>query len=259
MVKLPSCAIIAIVSIMICAGCSVKENRGACPCRVILDYSEVDTSVVKTADLFMRSDDGFFFTHQADINDIRFGMEVSVPRTEMGLTVWSGTDNMLADSGLIIPMGHDCPEIYFYSSVLDTRHESVVENIIMTKNHCRMTINMNNVASAPKSLIVVGNVNGYLRDGSPSEGSFRYMMETGGGTGGVVVLPRQIDDSLKLEVIDGAGVLRRFNIGEYISESGYDWSRADLEDLTLEIDVTVTDIKLSIAGWEKVYKFDVII
>ncbi len=259
MVKMPSCALILIVSLMVCTGCSVKENREACPCRIMLDYSEVDTSVVRSADLFMRSDDGFFFTHELDAEDFEYGMEVPVPRGDINLSVWSGTDGLLTEDGMVIPVGEDCPEVYLHSSVVDADCEYAVERVNMRKNHCRMTVNLKNVAAVPKSLLVIGNTNGYDSGGVPSSGMFRYEMTISGGIGGLVVLPRQADDSLRLEVMDGSGVLRRFNIGEYILESGYDWNLPDLKDLVLDIDITVTDVKLMIQGWEKVYKFDVII
>ena len=34
-----------------CAGCSVKEDRGDCPCRLFLDFTEVDTMSVQVGRL----------------------------------------------------------------------------------------------------------------------------------------------------------------------------------------------------------------
>ena len=33
-------------ALLVLAGCSVKEDRSMCPCRLNLDFTEVDTSVI---------------------------------------------------------------------------------------------------------------------------------------------------------------------------------------------------------------------
>ena len=42
------------LSFISCVSCSVKENRGRCPCSLALDFSEVDTASVKTIDFYIR-------------------------------------------------------------------------------------------------------------------------------------------------------------------------------------------------------------
>ena len=73
------------------------------------------------------------------------------------------------------------------------------------------------------------------------------------------VLPRQTDASLTMEVDDGTGVLKRFALGQYIEESGYDWNEADLKDIVVEIDIAILKISLTIQGWDKEHTFDVVI
>jgi hypothetical protein len=57
----------------------------------------------------------------------------------------------------------------------------------------------------------------------------------------------------------GTSVLKTFALGEYIHASGYDWSAADLEDITVGIDYTRTKLIISVLGWDDVYEFDVVI
>ncbi len=257
MKMMPSYVLSLLVSSIVCAGCSVKENRDDCPCRLMLDYSEVDTSAVRSADLTMKSDDGFVFEYELGIEDFRSGMEVQVPRTEIETVIWAGTGGLLTGSGVFIPVGEDCPRLYFHRSVVDADCEIVYEKVMMRKNHCVMTVKLNNFEEALQSFTVHGNVCGYMEDGSPAAGEFKYELERGFGR--EVVLPRQLDDSLVLEIKDGDGLLKRFNIGEYIADTGYDWNEPDLQDITLEIDIAITEIRLLIQGWDKVYRFDVTI
>ena len=72
-------------------------------------------------------------------------------------------------------------------------------------------------------------------------------------------MPRQMDNSIVLEVNDGTSVLKTFALGEYISASGYDWSAPDLGDITVGIDYTRTKLTVSVLGWDEVYEFDVVI
>ncbi len=249
----------ALAGILLWTGCSVKENREVCPCIMFLDFSGVDTSVVRSAKLVMRSEEGFSLDRMLGAEDFRSGLQVPVPRGKVFLGISGGAEGMMTDSGLAIPLGKDCPPVYYHASEVGAEGETVHENVLMRKSHCVMTVNLNNVESAPHGITVVGNIDGYLSDGSPSDGAFSYDVPLRGATGNRVILPRQTDNSLVMDVRDGMGILRRFPIGEYISESGYDWEEPDLKDLTLDIDVAVTEVKLVIEGWDVVYEFEIVI
>lgn len=54
-------------------------------------------------------------------------------------------------------------------------------------------------------------------------------------------------------------MLREFALGEYIIESGYDWSAPDLADIEIEVDYSKTDVVFKVEDWEKTVSFDVII
>ncbi len=240
---------------VLCVGCSVLEDRESCPCRLVLDFSGVDTALVKTAELVMKSSDGgFVYAEKLDAEGFVNGFEVLVPRDVIVVMIWSGADGMVSDDGLRIPYGEDCPPVYFHASAVAADSECHVEKVVMRKNHCRMTVEVEGFLS--ERLAVAGNVCGYAADGKPVAGDFRVEAD---GRGWTVVLPRQTDEALALEVMDGTGVLKRFNLGGYIAEGGYDWSEPDLKDLTLYIDVSVTQVRLLIGDWEKVLLFDMII
>ena len=73
------------------------------------------------------------------------------------------------------------------------------------------------------------------------------------------VLPRQIDNSLLLDIISDDDRRRTFAIGNYIEASGYDWESMDLKDITLDIDYARTDITFRIDAWERTVQFEVVI
>ncbi len=241
---------------MMCQGCSLKENREECPCLLVLDFAEVDEAV-SSGNMFLSSENGFMFVEELDEADLRKGVDVPVPRERIDVGVWSADGWDFDGGGLDIPVGEDCPAVYFHVSSVEAEGEMVREEVRMRKNHCVMSISLSDFGSKPVRIAVLGNVDGYMGDGSPSFGEFSFEMDLEGGEGKRVILPRQADDSLVLEVHDDIGVVRRFSIGEYIAESGYDWNEPDLKDITLEMDVAVTGIKLLVQSCEKTFEFEI--
>ncbi len=256
---LPSKRLIVFICLMICAGCSVKENRTFCPCRLVLDFSEVDTSVIRRADLLLAADDGYFFTDVLEGGDFAADTMNPVPRGGVNVGVWSGAEGMVGSGGMVIPVGSDCPPVYFHSSFVDTDCEIVRDTVCMRKNHCRMTVRIEHGSDSMWDLGLSGTVNGYHSDGSPSSGEFLCRLQTEDEDVYSAVLPRQTDNSLIMDVDDGSGVMKRFSLGEYIEECGYDWTAPDLEDITVVIDVAFTELTLAIGGWDNVYRFEVVI
>lgn len=257
MKTMSSRVLISFISLIVCAGCSVKENRTLCPCLLSLDFSEVDTAVIWSADIEVAAPDGLVFNDHIDSGDFDDAYTVLVPRRELQLCLWSGRGKSTAGEGLRIPYGEQCPPVYIHSSSINADCEKLHESVRMRKNHSRVTIHT--IGYMPVKIALVGNVDGYAADGRPSLGNFRCSSDIGADGICAMVLPRQIDNTLVMELDDGTGVLQRFALGEYIAESGFDWTAPDLEDITIELDFAVTHITLVIQGWEKEYIFDVVI
>ena len=79
---------------LICAGCSVKEDRTVCPCRLFLDFSEVDPSAVKSADFHLSASDGFIFTGTLESGSFTDDVVIDVPRTQIKVVSWCGAGDM---------------------------------------------------------------------------------------------------------------------------------------------------------------------
>lgn len=247
------------LALLCLSGCSVKEDRSVCPCRLILDFSDVDISSIGSVDLSVTTQDGFEYADEVDSDAFANDYMVSVPRRLVLVTGWAGTDGCLSEDGVLIPYGSDSPPVYLHLSSVDADCEEVNERIVMHKNYCHMTINMKGEETDSPVLILSSNVNGYEKDGRPSQGDFRYEVSPDEDRAACLDLPRQVDDSLILEIDDGTGVVKRFPLGEYVAESGYDWTAPDLDDITIDLDLAVTHVSLTIQGWETEHKFDVVI
>ena len=72
------------------------------------------------------------------------------------------------------------------------------------------------------------------------------------------MLPRQRDASLKLDIFGDDGLLKSFSLGNYLLESGYDWTAKDLRDATVLVDFAGTQIRIEVGGWDHSYDFDIV-
>lgn len=250
--------LLSALSLLSCIGCSVKESREVCPCQLLLDFSEVDTASVKSIDIYVRENDEIILRDFVGKEEFREDYMAYVPRTGLDFCAWFGRGDALTDA-LEIPYGEDCPPVYIHSSVIDASGETVTEKVVMRKSFCRMTLNVRRDVKSSFGLAISGNVNGYESDGAPSPGEFVVFLDSDGSDTFFVNLPRQLDDSLLMEVDTGDTVVKKFPLGRYIRESGYDWDTPDLEDIAIDLDIAVTHLSVVIQGWEKEYKFDVVI
>ena len=93
--------------------------------------------------------------------------------------------------------------------------------------------------------------------GDRQAGRFFFAMRPDDKGACSVSVPRQVDNSLRLDVDDGTDVLKTFALGEYVTASGYDWSAESLDDITIGLDYSLSHVTLKIEGWEKELHFDV--
>ncbi len=252
-------ALAVMASALIMAACSVKEDRSACPCLLVLDFSEAGQEHDGSASLFLAADGTPVLSDVIPLTEyLGNSYIVSVPRTKMDLMLWYGGDGMVSESGLMIPFGEDCPEIYMFGASFTASGERHDELVHLHKNHCRMTIHAAGDVSVPLSMQVTGNVAGYDGKGKPVEGLFRYGMDYADlQEGHDVILPRQVDSSLRLLINDRDDEVKVFALGHYLESCGYDWTAADLDDVTVTVDFALTEVRLSVKGWDGVYTYEI--
>ena len=250
----------AVMLMMFAAGCSVKESRDGCPCRLVMDFTDVDTVAVRDVRLYV--DDGQECVCDMELEACDFFPECSfsVPRSRLYVNVYELDGGFLEHGeGIRIPYGEDCPLLYMHSAVVDADGELLEEKVALHKNHCLVTLYLDKQDSFAYDLCVKGNVDGYCMDGTPHQGDFSHVLEADDSQVYKAVLPRQVDPSLVLEIDDGTDVLKRFALGEYIVAGGYDWEALDLEDVTVHVDWAMTTVSISVSGWDWVYECEIVI
>lgn len=244
-------------SLSLMSSCTVKEDRNPCPCILELDFICPAEAEYGYVGLSVTSSDGFVWEDDVDVGAEAEGYQIPVPQTDLHVRAWNGDGGMSSDDGLAIPVGRDCPRVYMHDSDVLPEGEHCHETVVLRKNHCVMTLLTEGDEGISGSMRLKGNVAGYDAVGSPLPGDFEFILADGVQSRYTAVLPRQIDDSLVLEIDDGERGNKVFSLGRYILSSGYDWNKPDLDDVSVTLDYALTEIRLVVNGWESVYRYDV--
>lgn len=249
-----------LVSISVMFGCSVKEERDVCPCRLFLDFTQIDMSFHSPLALYVTSDDEV--VHKAVLDTTIAGdtCVVDVPRGDLQVVAWSGDAGLVYEGELVIPAGSECPPVYVHSSQLAADGEAVFETMLLRKNHCVLSVDFANPERVA-ALELRGHVGGFDRLGNPVEGDF-YVCSNVDSIYVVPIsfcLPRQIGHPLYLDVIDINGKMKTFPLHEYIRLVNYDWMERDLKDLSLLLNYTEAKVAIVVQGWDEEIVLDVVI
>ncbi len=242
-----------ILGLVFLPGCSIREDRDSCPCQLVLDFGGLpaETLLLTEAGGDVRRD-----TLPAGTGSWR----VAVPRGDVRLLAVSPPAAFRSGEGLRIPEGEACPELWLAVRQYPGAGEEVLDSVRLHKEHARLQIRIRSAGGpVPYALTVVGNIAGYDAGGKPAPGSFRYRMRPDATGSCVACVPRQADSSLMLEVLEGNSPVRSFALGEYLAESGYDWTAPDLADVSVEIDYARTLLTLRSADWSQTFSFEIVI
>ena len=256
----PSVMIVCLIWMAVISACSVKEDRGECPCTLVLDFSDVDCEAVKSVNVLAVSADGFVLNECVSADNFSELYVRMVPHGSLQVSIWSGDQRgVYGDNIVYIPYGMECPPVYLYSFLADTRGELCREKVQLNKNYCGLTIMMSDGTFVPYCLTFKGCVNGYDVSGQPSPGDFSCVAYPAENGNSKALIPRQIDNSLVLEVDDGVPHLKRFALGEYLDKAGYDWTLLSLEDVTIILDYSLSSVTIQIAGWDREEVYNIIL
>lgn len=244
--------------VMLGTGCSVKEDRALCPCWLYLDFSAVDNC--EPLFLLLNGTSGFHYSDTLFWDDSNTVHLMKVPKAMTSVCVFSeGADYISPDGSVQIPVGEQCPQLLMSSALVDLNQDIYTHKIVLSKNYCRMLINVEDSKNFEFRLGVRSNVRGYYVGGLPIIGEFHVAAAKIEDGAYEVFIPRQVDNSMILEVEDESSVLKSFALGEFISKIGYDWQADDLEDILLTINYSRTSICLKVGKWGNEYLFDIVI
>ena len=282
---------------LLLSSCSVKEDRSGCPCWMTVDLSKVAESrwksperqsnteyqmvtkslesrqhIAESVVLRLRgnSDEDevdYAFKMTETVNTEVGALEYEVPRGSVGVSVIGmpdrvGHDGIAGYDGdeIRIPVGEQMDSLYGFFRMFYTRCESVLCDVELHKEFCTVSFTLGDDGYiSPYDLEVWGNVAGVSPwDLMPLEGDFRFAPSQEDGVYRVRV-PRQVDNSLELVMLEDSEIVDRLPLGEYITRSGYDWAAEDLADVHIALDMEKQQVMITVSGWDGVVVMDIVI
>ena len=231
------------------ASCSVvKEDRTDCPCALRVELYHLPAWPVSLS-----------FTAAGFREEMKVSGDttllVRVPKGGVQMLAVAGAA-LPQDKAFRIPPGYDCPPLYLQTEWLETPGDSARVKVQLHKHFCTLSLSFDGPAGwgEPYWAEVRGSVDGLSLEGTPQEGPFSCRLDTGGS----IRLPRQgAEDELWLDIAMPDRVVRSFALGNYLLEAGYDWQAPDLEDLPLQICLSVTTLIFRIRHWNTVIPLDI--
>lgn len=254
----------------------VKQDRSDCPCYLLFSHGGFDAA-------------GFDGNVQVDVFDgpayqdggshsvselIEDEPDIEVRRGLMDVCCIGGIDRMYreVDTRLLITKGEQCDAVYaFCDFLVDTNRERAQVNGTLNKQFA--VINVTLVMPEPDVrhiLRYTGNSVGFdVRSLKPVGGEFRYLSYGSDDDKYSVRIPRQLDNSLFVEIfretvigvpseIEGFEKVSSINIGRFITDGlGYDWSAESLSDIDIVIDYVGCTVSVKIKDWNVVRLFTI--
>lgn len=248
-----------IVPALLCAAmasCTVKEDRGPCPCilDIYLENSGDFSDRLAVSGWGSRSER--LFLDRIAPEQFPDAYSKKVGKGFMHVSAYCGNDAMsLKGDKLIIPEGKPCDPVWAYrGGTVNATGESAEDHIILHKQHALIHVKVG-VAGIMDTDVVIrakGNSNGFdISTLEPSHGDFHCFASLDSDMNYLVCVPRQHDDSLELEVFIDGVLSRTVRAGELIANSGYSWDREDLDDIYLSLNLfNPGQASLGISDWD---------
>lgn len=258
--------VVALLATMILSSSCVKEDRSGVPCCLTVYLDEADPEGIHLGTVLTTGNDSGMVSRDTLVIEehIEDGFEVFVPKGCISLSSLTGLKGTrFRDRAILAPAGTMYDRIFAYSNnlecVWDTEHDSVV----FTKQHSVITLMTKEPITGyyPFDMRLRGNSCGMdIYTMEPVSGVFdAYASRNRDGTLTVVV-PRQFDSSLVLDIISPSGFVdMSFQLGRMIEASGFDWSKSSLDDIEVRVDYASMSITVKVISWENEDKGVIII
>ena len=231
-----------ILGLVALVSCSVKEDRGDCPCYLTVD-AERTVSV-----------DGWFGTRS--LFNVNGGfVDRQVPR---------GIVDIVASHGRFsVPEGQQMDSLFARRIPVDTDGESAYARVTLCKNFATIELDFKDEddGRTDYDLLATGTISGVdARSLNPVEGSFSFVPEPNtDGRGYAFRVPRQKDETLKLLLSKDGNTVETIDLGHLIAKTGFDWKAESLGDIAILCDLPAHTFTITVKEWEGPVTFEITI
>ena len=233
--------------------CSVKEDRGPCPCHLQVSFTDPDAA--GEAELLGWRDDRLF-QDRVRIEEARPHWTKPVPKGMLSLSACTGFRESFAEGHQMrIPPGSEADSLYAWSGEVDATGDLAHASVTFRKQFATVFLDIRKSADIVRTcrFLVEGNACGFdLLDFSPVAGTFLCEPVPRAGESIVTFrVPRQGDNGLQVTIHPEGSTAARFPLGAYIDRLGYNWKSEELQDIYVAIDLARGLIDVRVADWEE--------
>ena len=231
-----------ILGLVALVSCSVKEDRGDCPCYLTVD-AERTVSV-----------DGWFGTRS--LFNVNGGfVDRQVPR---------GIVDIVASHGRFsVPEGQQMDSLFARRIPVDTDGESAYARVTLCKNFATIELDFKDEddGRTDYDLLATGTISGVdVRSLNPVEGSFSFVPEPNtDGRGYAFRVPRQKDETLKLLLSKDGNIVETIDLGYLVAKTGFDWKAESLGDIAILCDLPAHTFTITVKDWDGPVIFNITI
>ena len=231
-----------ILGLVALVSCSVKEDRGDCPCWLTV---EADNTV---------SVNGWFGTRSLFKVNGGF-IDKKVPR---------GLVDVVANIGSFsAPEGQQMDSLFARRIPVDTDGESAFARVTLCKNFATIELDFKDEDDGRTvyDLLATGTVSGAdARTLEPVKGPFSCVPEpVTDGRGYAFRVPRQKDESLRLELSNNGSPVETIDLGYLIAKTGFDWKAESLGDIAILCDLPAHTFTITVKDWDGPVTFEITI
>lgn len=243
--------------ILLITSCTVKEERRDCPCILTIDLTECRSADPEKEMSIIISEKYGISGEKLMAKQGKSKLSRYVTKGYVNVSAIVGNRNSKIDgTDLTIPEGEDADSIYIHSNTIIATGETASDTIRLNKEYSAMTIVPigGDGCGYPFAVEIVGNVGGLsLLKARPTQGNFRFRPEMRKDGTFTANIPRQLDNSLSIMLYGKeTGILiTEVKIGKYMEEIGFDWNKADLDDIYIDLDYSSMKVNVSIKEWDK--------
>ena len=227
-----------ILGLVALVSCSVKEDRGDCPpCWLTV---EADNTV---------SVNGWFGTRSLFKVNGGF-IDKKVPR---------GLVDVVANIGSFsAPEGQQMDSLFARRIPVDTDGESAFARVTLCKNFATIELDFKDEDDGRTvyDLLATGTVSG--ADARTLE-PVNVPEPVTDGRGYAFRVPRQKDESLRLELSNNGSPVETIDLGYLIAKTGFDWKAESLGDIAILCDLPAHTFTITVKDWDGPVTFEITI
>lgn len=228
-----------------------------CPCLLVLNVDEVADGRNDLKGLLTVSSDRFLFQELTDMEEYAgTGYEIEVPRrmTLSSCAVGMESELWRSDS-LYVREGLEWGHVRLASEISECNADICHVDMRFHKEYCTIGFILLGVPLGepyPFEIMLKADCCGILMaDRTPIKGPYTAKaLPSNTETVYSVRVPRQDEGAMVAQLLKDGEAMSALDIGTAVISQGYDWKKADLDDVYVTIDYAHATFSVEIAEWD---------